>query len=161
MIGLYAAYRAKTQEVDLAYAMVGVYVNNYSLCEPRSHVTVIYARTSSHAEKHLIAKQILAAYSDLTAVVSGVELFNSPSMGKKTFALVLTLDCPELQEVHTILCDTGLKHSYPVYSPHLSLGYGLINTTALTLAKQCKDVTIGRTIKLNCPYVEMLNETWN
>lgn len=155
--GLYAAYRAKTEVIDLALAMISEFVNNRSAYEPRAHVTVIYSKADlPYAMISPIARDILKAIPKIDALITGIELFDSPSTGHNTHTIVLTLESAELSSLHNMLLSIGLTHDYK-YQPHITIGYGLDKVLANKLLKECKEVTIGGTIKLDSPYVEPLN----
>jgi hypothetical protein len=93
----------------------------------KRHVTIIYSKESRVNPAEV--KSWLTLHCVQTIVAEGVEFAAFDSIPKdgerdeKKATLVLKLKCNELVRIHEKLKDMGMAHSYPDFSPHVSVCY--------------------------------------
>jgi hypothetical protein len=91
------------------------------------HVTLIYS-TGSDVPLSRVDRFIELLPKTVQATVIGVEAFDAvPKDGERDenlCTIVLTLKSEQLDKIYEGLLCLGMKHSYPEFSPHISLMYG-------------------------------------
>lgn len=136
--------------------------------EQKLHSTIIYSKGKVVAAEPINA--MLGMYKlPLKARIIGAAAFDALPGADGTRAddvatLVLKLDSPEMQEIHTACKELGCTHTYPELSPHVSLFYGVPKeacysaVTALTekLAQTAEPLYV-ELIKL---YTEPIKQDW-
>lgn len=114
------------------------YFNSVGLQEPITgtappqrdyHCTLIYSKTT-YTDPNKIMKAISEKFDPIChARIEGFDCFDSlPENGVRDSAkscIVMKLDCPVLHEIYRFLQSLGLQHSYPQYSPHVTLRYNM------------------------------------
>ena len=98
------------------------------VCDPSDqHVTLIYSTGTDVADKKI--EQALHHYDEIEATLDKVVAFDStPKDGSRDpdkCTIVVKLKPSVLNDIHEQLKKIGLKHSYPDYSPHISILYNL------------------------------------
>jgi 2'-5' RNA ligase len=91
------------------------------------HVTLIYSK-ETNIPLGKVEKFLKTCPQKFTATIKDVAAFDSvPKDGERDeskCAIVLKLDSSDLKAIHDGLKGIGLKHSYPDFSPHITLIYG-------------------------------------
>lgn len=93
--------------------------------EGEHHITLMYSEFSD-VDQALISKVLSSAADDFYVKITGAECFDAKLDGvlqedKKT--LVLTVQSSILDTLHETLVSLGMTHSYPVFSPHITIAY--------------------------------------
>ena len=95
-----------------------------SVCIEDQHVTLMYSVSTDIAEDKIY--EVLDKHEKpLVALLDSLAAFDSPQKeGQENMcAIVVKLKPSELNCIHSELLELGLKHSYPEFSPHISLIY--------------------------------------
>lgn len=79
------------------------------------HITVIYDVSNPNIDLDIDESE------EYEASISDIKMLGEP--GTKWYAIALTLESPDIVNVHKKYIDAGFKHSYPNFIPHLSLKY--------------------------------------
>ena len=127
MPGNYVAINADTNAFDV----LGI-ANDL----PTPHITLMYSPDTNLPHSELaqmvdnMSSMVLARASLLRP--TGVEMFENTDGG---YSVVLIVDHSCLRYTHQLLKLRGLRHTYPEYSPHLSLTYHTPKAEAEELAR--------------------------
>jgi hypothetical protein len=90
------------------------------VCTPdKQHVTLMYSVDSDVLKSRI--EKYLSQYDRLVAFPKDVESFDGSD--GTTCTVVVTLDCDDLFKINIALSKMGMTHSFPSYSPHLSIAY--------------------------------------
>lgn len=124
------------------------------------HVTLMYSKESKR-NPNTIKKNIEKQFpTEVIAKVLHASGFDSEEDG--TTAIVLELDAPILNKMHSYLKMEGLKHSYDDFKPHLTLAYDVKSSEAKKMIEGLnKSEWIGKEIKLSGFDSTTIKEDWN
>ena len=124
--GNYVSINVKT---SIEIKSLGSIFGESSVCNPGDqHVTLIYSE-GTNVDKGVITKLLRNYEGDLDVTTNGAAAFDSlPKDGErdeKLCTIVVKLKSGILDEIHEKLKKIGLNHSYPEFSPHVSLLYNI------------------------------------
>jgi 2'-5' RNA ligase len=91
------------------------------------HITLIYSQFSD-VDQRLISNLLQMVPVDYDLVYDSVDCFDSKKEGETDpteAALVLKVNSPTAIKIHESLVSLGMEHSYPEFSPHVTLAYGV------------------------------------
>lgn len=99
------------------------------VCDPKDqHVTLIYSK-GTEVSKNKILDTLHQWNGKIEVELGDVTAFDAtPKEGERDSSLctiVIKLKSKTLDDIHERLKDIGLKHSYPDFSPHISILYNL------------------------------------
>ena len=152
--GIFAAYRVQPgASIDRAFTLVDSVCGAGIPVDPRAHVSVAVSKAIGSDADRARVQSTLDEEPELSARVINVASFNSAHEGYVT--LVLELECPKLLSLHDRLLAQGLTHSFPKFSPHVTLSYWA-QSHQLELLKHRLYWVLGRELVLDSPYVEKL-----
>lgn len=93
----------------------------------KSHVTLMYSPESA-VDSRILDNQLSMVPQDMELVVTGFSVFDS--LDKDNPEALLTKGCivanvqhPFLQTIHDSLETLGMEHTYPEFSPHITIAY--------------------------------------
>ena len=116
------------------------------------HCTLMYSKTT-FMDPALVLKELTKFDGELVAAVTGVDCFDSPpkegSRDPAKSCIVLKLDCPQLVHAHNHLKAIGLQHSYPEFSPHVTLLYNVAVDEAHYFKDKLNKMRLGYIILSN------------
>lgn len=111
-------------DLDQVWDLFGIKSPKTGSSPPRGdyHCTLMYSKDTSLCPKDSLEKlnSVGCAYP-IVAGVTGFDVFDD---GTKA-ALVAKLSAVNLHKLHDVCRGIGMKHSYPEYSPHITLRYGM------------------------------------
>lgn len=88
-----------------------------------SHITLMYSE-HSNVDHETILSELNNKFKSIlgdTIKANKVDYFENESGEDGT--IVIRINNETLNEIHLMLTDLGMKHSYPSYNPHVSLVY--------------------------------------
>lgn len=127
------------------------------------HVTLIYSKDSNVSQNKVA--DYLGRIESIEAKVTGVAAFDSvPKDGERDenlCTIVLKIDSPELEKIHTDLSDMGMTHSYKEYSPHISLLYDFPRDDKDEVMKYiATKIPVGHIVKLSGFKNDVIKKNW-
>lgn len=93
--------------------------------EDNYHITLIYSQFSD-VDQRIIANLLEMVPRDYDLVYDLVDCFDSIKEGETEAtkaALVLKVVSPTAEKIHESLVSLGMEHSFPEFSPHVTLAY--------------------------------------
>ena len=119
------------------------------------HVTLIYSKESTENPKDILSDiQVRFGTKEILCEVIGAAKFDSlPKKGERDenkACIVLKLKSKKLEDIHEFLKNKGLKHSYPEFSPHLTLFYGVDRDEANGVVATLNATGILEDLVLSC-----------
>jgi 2'-5' RNA ligase len=110
----------------------------------KHHVTVIYSENSNEP-MHKVRKICESFGDSFEFKTKQAAAFDDlPKEGERDenkATLVIKLSCPEVEAIHEELKKNGLSHSYPEFSQHVSLVYGMDKDECLEMVKSLNEST--------------------
>ena len=132
----------KVHDVQLVKEIQAEVLTESMIAHEDLHCSVIYSKGRGKLPR-------LDPARSYSGTIAGFKLF-----GPNSDCLVLDVDSPELQELHEELKDQGLTHTWPEYSPHVTLTYqysgGLPDCSKW----------IGQRIQFCDPYFQAIDEEY-
>ena len=132
------------------------------------HVTLIYSKESKLNPKDVLSDiQVKFGTKDIPCEVVEAAKFDSlPKKSERDMhkaCIVLKLKSKKLDEIHSFLKAEGLSHSYPEFSPHLTLYYDVDADEAsiVTSTLNATGVLEGLTISCSGFTSTTIIEDWN
>lgn len=136
---------------------ISVKIHSGTLTPPeKHHITLVYS--DSTCVSHKTIKNVLTQVDPKMELIgTSFDAFpDSKNPGKS--ALVLKIESPLLQNIHSCLVSIGCKHSFPTFEPHVTLAYGVDNDEVEKLVSSSNQVTIF--IKGTGFTVEKIKQNW-
>ena len=132
------------------------------------HITLIYSKESKEDPKDILSDiQVKFGTKSIPCEVVEAAKFDSlPKKGErdeKKACVVLKLKSKKLEDIHEFLKGKGLKHSYPEFSPHLTLFYDVDSDEANTVVSTLNATGALDGLTINCSGFKSntIIEDWN
>lgn len=130
----------------------------------KRHVTLIYSKQSRVNPKDVLSWLTLHCHQTIVAEADYYAAFDSiPKDGQRDdnlATLVVKLRSPVLQDIHEKLKAMGMEHSYPEFSPHVSLFYMVDREECHRLVDQLNSNPPEYSVVLSGYNSENINEDW-
>ncbi len=157
----------KSEDLSDFFTKIGVKEPVSGVSPPMSdyHCTLIYSENTSK-DTNYVREIIKNHFQDsFTAFVAGAECFDAiPEDGERNSSkscIVLKLNCEPLVKIHEFLRDViGLKHSYDVYRPHITLRYNMNVEEAHSIRDEINRTISNWQITLNNIYSQTINKDY-
>lgn len=120
------------------------------------HVTLMYSENTSVPFDKV--SKVLEKYGDVKAKFKSTELFDERDL--PTVAVVLTLECEALHEMHKALKEAGLKHSFDDYHPHMTFAYRVEKEDGKELQATLNSMFKDKTFDLSGWTNTKINKNW-
>ena len=129
----------------------------------KQHVTLIYSTGTDIPNKGI--EKFLSGFDTINANVSDVVAFDSPTKDNENdsekCAIVIKLNSSMLSDINKKLSSMGMKHSYPEFSPHVSILYDVPLNQKQDAINFVKDnIKSMKTMTLSNFKSEPLNTDW-
>lgn len=132
------------------------------------HVTLIYSKESTENPKDILSDiQVRFGTKEiLCGVIEAAKFDSLPKKGERDenkACIVLKLKSKKLEDIHEFLKGKGLKHSYPEFSPHLTLFYDVDSDEANTVVSTLNATGALDGLTINCSGFKSntIIEKWN
>lgn len=101
---------------------IGEVFGESHVCSPEDqHITLMYS-TDTNIKKAVIVNT-LSRWDEIDASMDSVDAFDGKD--SDTCTIVIKVNSPKLTEMYDDLVQIGLKHSYPTFTPHISVLYNI------------------------------------
>lgn len=174
----FKGYLAESMKADGNYVSIGVEAPGISLrampidvptdgyeCVPgKQHVTLIYSKDTDISPEYLL-QQISARFPEsVLAEIDHFTCFDAiPKDGERDenkCTIVAKLHSPMLRQIHDYLKSEGCQHSYPEFSPHVSLWYDCDRATGYEIADRLNKEYKMQTVVLQYYKSDKIKEDW-
>lgn len=123
------------------------------------HITLVYSKEST-VDKNELLKAIKQQFKDYGVA----EIVGADQFGKEddTACIVIKLRQQQLNKINAALCSYGdIKHSYPEFSPHLTLFYDVDQDEATYWVKWLNSRVKGQMLEFKGFESTTIIEDWN
>ena len=110
------------------------------------HMTVMYDKSNPETEYEPSTNTYSASIKSIGRLGDG-----------DYAAIVMHMECPEIVKRHEELKNAGFTHSFPDFTPHISLKYGFTDSDYNIISKSIEDLKSIGNIRLGEEYSELIS----
>lgn len=131
----------------------------------KRHVTLMYSKESKVNPSDVLSWLTLHCHKTIVAETDYYAAFDSiPKEGQRDenlATLVVKLKSPVLVDIHEKLKDMGMAHSYPEFSPHVSLFYEVDRDECHRIVDELNAKKASNSVVLSGYQSTFINENWS
>lgn len=162
--GNYVCIGVEAPGISLRAMPITVPTDGYECVPGKQHVTLMYSSNTSIDPEYLL-KHISARFPEsILAEIDHFACFDAiPKDGERDedkCTIVAKLRSSMLNSIHESLKSEGCVHSYPEFSPHVSLWYDCDRTTGYQIAEQLNKDYKMQTVVLQYYKSEQIKKDW-
>lgn len=132
--------------------------------QDKRHVTLIYSKESNVNPRDVLSWLTLNCHRTIVAEADYYAAFDSiPKAGERDenlATLVVKLKSPVLVDIHDKLKAMGMNHSYPEFSPHVSLFYKVDRDECHRVVDALNSTKPSYSVVLSGYHSSPINEDW-